>query len=65
MFDDDEGSAGGDALTCPFCGEPLDLDLEEDVAGVLVQDCAVCCNPLQLTVRRSGGETSIRVERAD
>jgi hypothetical protein len=37
-------------VTCPNCGETVELFLEPDVEGSLVQDCEVCCNPWQVQV---------------
>jgi hypothetical protein len=52
-------------ITCPYCGEDVDIYLEADVSGVLVQDCEVCCNPWQLRVTRDGPERHVEVTRAD
>jgi hypothetical protein len=53
-------------IQCPFCGELLELTIEEDLRGRLVQDCEVCCNPIQLDIRRDEwGDPEVRVERAD
>jgi Cysteine-rich CPXCG len=32
-------------VTCPFCGEQLEIYIEPDARGTFVQDCEVCCNP--------------------
>ena len=32
-------------VECPYCGEAVEIYLEPDVMGTLVQDCEVCCNP--------------------
>ena len=37
-------------VTCPYCGEDVEIYVEPDVHGTLVQDCEVCCNPWQLWV---------------
>ena len=52
-------------VTCPYCGEELEIQIEEDVRGTLVQDCEVCCNPWLVRVLRSGDGTEISVTRAD
>ncbi len=52
-------------VTCPYCGESLELYLEPDVEGTLVQDCEVCCNPWQISVWTDGDERQISVTRAD
>ena len=52
-------------VVCPYCGETLDLYLEEDVSGQLVQDCDVCCRPLALTVQHDwDGTLLVSVDRA-
>lgn len=52
-------------VTCPYCGEGLELYLEPDLSGQLVQDCEVCCRPLSLTVQHSeDGELLVFVDRA-
>lgn len=52
-------------VTCPYCGEEVEIYLEEDTHGTLVQDCEVCCNPWQVRVSREGDETYVDVSRAD
>ena len=32
-------------VTCPYCGELVEVYVEPDVRGSFVQDCEVCCNP--------------------
>jgi hypothetical protein len=53
-------------ITCPYCGEEVEIYLEPDVRGTLVQDCEVCCSPWQLrVVRDPRGERGVEVTRAD
>ena len=52
-------------LTCPYCGEELEVYLEADVRGTLVQDCEICCNPLELRVVSDAWGRSVQVRRAD
>jgi len=52
-------------VTCPFCGEEVDLYLEPEVRGTLVQDCEVCCNPWNVRVTWDGTDRSVEVSRAD
>jgi hypothetical protein len=52
-------------VTCPYCGETVEIYLEPDVEGDLVQDCEVCCNPWQISVWNEGDERRIVVSRAD
>jgi len=52
-------------VTCPYCGEEIELYLEPDVKGELVQDCEVCCNPWLIRVSTDEGERNVQVGRAD
>jgi hypothetical protein len=52
-------------VTCPYCGEDVEIYVEPDMRGTFVQDCEVCCNPWRLRVTRRGDERTIDVSRAD
>ena len=52
-------------MTCPYCGEEVEIYVEPDVSGTLIQDCEVCCNPWRVRVRGSGEEREVSVARAD
>jgi hypothetical protein len=52
-------------VTCPFCGEEVEIFVEEDVRGTFVQDCEVCCNPWLVRVSRFADGTDVTVERGD
>lgn len=52
-------------VVCPYCGETVEIFLEDDVAGEMVYDCAVCCNPWRLLVRRHGEELQVEAGRLD
>ncbi len=43
-------------ITCPHCGEvfPLQIDTSESEQS-LIEDCSVCCRPINLTVRCQPG----------
>ena len=52
-------------VLCPWCGERLELDLQPEDLGTMVQDCDVCCNPCEVTVRRDEwGDAQVTIERA-
>ena len=44
-------------ITCPHCGEtfPLQIDTSQS-RQTLIEDCSVCCRPIQLNVRSIPGE---------
>ena len=52
-------------LTCPYCGETMEVYLEPELEGSLVQDCEVCCNPWQLYVSGEGRRRRVTVSRSD
>ena len=44
-------------ITCPHCGEvfPLAIDTSQREQS-FIEDCTVCCRPIQLNVRCHPGE---------
>lgn len=52
-------------VTCPYCGEAVEIFLEADLAGSLVQDCEVCCQPWLLRLSGEGESREVTVTRAD
>lgn len=52
-------------VSCPYCGEEVEIYLEPDIGSEWVQDCEVCCNPWLVRVFRDGDERTIEVARAD
>ena len=37
---------------CPYCGEPIELLIDTSVAEQeYVEDCEVCCNPIEVDYR--------------
>jgi hypothetical protein len=39
------------ATQCPFCGEPIVLELDLSAGSqVYVEDCAVCCRPMRVAL---------------
>ena len=52
-------------VTCPYCGENVEIYVEPEMRGSFVQDCEVCCNPWTVRVSGDGDERYVSVERAD
>ena len=52
-------------VTCPYCGELIEIYIEPDVHGSFVQDCEVCCNPWLVRVSWDTGARNVEVSRAD
>lgn len=54
-------------IQCPYCGEVFEVACDHSSQGLMVQDCDVCCRPIEMIVhwdhegrlslelRRSGG----------
>jgi transcription elongation factor Elf1 len=53
-------------VRCPWCGERIDVVLDLSAGGQsYVEDCAVCCQPLDISFEVSDGELSyVQVDRA-
>ena len=52
---------------CPYCGEPLDLSVDE-LGGrrqSYVEDCAVCCRPIDVEVVIADGDVDVTVRGQD
>jgi hypothetical protein len=48
-------------ITCPYCGEifPLEIDTSQSEQSI-IEDCTVCCRPINLTVHcRPGAVDSL------
>ena len=52
-------------VTCPYCGEDVEIFVEPDVVGTLVQDCEVCCNPWLVRIEQDGDDRYVTIGRAD
>ena len=52
-------------VTCPYCGEAVEIYLEPDVTGSFVQDCEVCCNPWRVRVVGRDEDRRVDIRRDD
>lgn len=52
-------------VTCPYCGEDVEIYLEPDVTGSFVQDCEVCCNPWRVRIVGRGEDRQVDIGRDD
>lgn len=46
-------------LTCPCCWQKIKLYLETDIGDeniTVVEDCTVCCRPIEITYSISGNQ---------
>ena len=54
-------------VICPYCGERLDITIDQSAgAQIYVEDCQVCCRPMDIVIREdSAGDLQIEVRRDD
>ncbi len=54
------------AVGCPFCGESQTITLDLSAGGQsYVEDCQVCCQPMQISFEvDDGGSAKLEVDRA-
>lgn len=54
-------------VNCPYCGESLEIVLDPSVRQQqYVEDCQVCCQPIQFRVRvGADGDVSLDARRED
>jgi hypothetical protein len=52
-------------VVCPYCGEIVEIFVEDDVSGRFVQDCEVCCNPWLVRIHGSGEGRAVDITKAD
>ncbi|HXV27628.1 MAG TPA: CPXCG motif-containing cysteine-rich protein [bacterium] len=48
------------SFLCPYCGTPLSARLDPSAGKhqKFIQDCEICCRPIQIEARFEGGELS-------
>jgi transcription elongation factor Elf1 len=53
-------------VQCPYCGESYSLLLDVSAGEQrYVEDCAVCCRPIECRLVQRGGAWSVEVRRDD
>ncbi|MBE0564581.1 MAG: CPXCG motif-containing cysteine-rich protein [Krumholzibacteria bacterium] len=44
-------------ITCPYCGQEIEVAVDCSVhRQTYIEDCAVCCRPITITLVATGGE---------
>jgi hypothetical protein len=57
-----DGLAGSSAnVVCPYCGESVTIAVDPGGGSFqqYVEDCEVCCNPWQVSVRFTDGAVAV------
>lgn len=44
---------------CPYCWEEISMLMDTSVSSTYVEDCEVCCNPIEITAQFFEGELQI------
>lgn len=53
-------------VRCPYCGEFIALRLDGSAGDQsYVEDCSVCCRPIEVRLSRAAGEWHVAVYRDD
>jgi transcription elongation factor Elf1 len=53
-------------IPCPFCGETYSTSIDTSQGNhEMIEDCAVCCRPIRLTVTCAPGEISSIIADSD
>ena len=65
MYDEDNDVTAEFLVTCPYCGEHVEIYVEPNVTGSFVQACEVCCNPWSVRVFGDGEDREVDIARAD
>ena len=54
-------------VVCPYCGEPVTISVDPGggSAQEYVEDCEVCCNPWQVSVRFHEGVPEVSIVPID
>lgn len=53
-------------IQCPYCGETIEIVIDGSIEQQeYVEDCSVCCRPIELSVAVSGEQVSVDARRDD
>ncbi len=55
-----------ETLSCPYCGEPITLQIDGSAGDQhYIEDCSVCCRPIEVGVSLQGAQWHLEVRRDD
>ena len=53
-------------ITCPYCGESITILIDpEDIGQEYIEDCQVCCRPINFSVSSEPDEEPTALVRAE
>ena len=54
------------SIACPYCGEPIELVVDTSAgSAACVEDCPVCCSPMQVQVEVDCERISVTARTGD
>lgn len=54
------------SIQCPYCGESIEIVIDASIAQQnYIEDCSVCCRPIELSVNIAGEEILVNAKRDD
>lgn len=54
------------SATCPYCGEAIELVVDVSAgSSSYIEDCQVCCRPMQVDVEVDDGRVSVTIRTGD
>ena len=59
-------SLASQLISCPYCGETIEILIDRSVEQQeYIEDCAVCCHPITLSVACIAENVSVETRRDD
>lgn len=53
-------------VQCPYCGELIEMQVDSSAGDQgYIEDCSVCCRPIEVRLRNEGGDWGLEVARDD
>lgn len=53
-------------IQCPYCGEMIEIAVDESAGEQdLIEDCSVCCRPIELRLIATAGGLLLQARRDD
>ncbi|MBT8429870.1 MAG: CPXCG motif-containing cysteine-rich protein [Gammaproteobacteria bacterium] len=53
-------------VQCPYCGESIEIQSDRSAGSqAYIEDCSVCCRPIEVSLLQQGEEWVLEVARDD
>ncbi len=57
---------GLQTVQCPYCGEWIEIQVDASAGEqAYIEDCSVCCRPIEMHLRCAGDGVHVEVRRDD